>query len=385
MYYFILLFLFIRPVLDIFSEKNIAGLNIASFFSVLICIGTFFKFVKLSGRIDKLAFEIKALGVFLLFLLPSVLYSCNYIDSMTNLLKYLTILSVAYWVRKYVKVYRKRIAIEKSIIYSFVISSVFGVYQFVTKTGTWDKDVGNYRLCSFFTHPNQYAFYLVVIFGFLYLLLKYEPIIKKWQILILMVLDVFLLIFTYSRSGWIWLAFIALAMVLSNNMKKFIMAVLSIIIVLFLARPLIAERFADVSNGIAGSSMGSRVLIWTVALSKLPKFNLTGMGLGTFMEFSALPAHNEYINSYFESGLVGLFGIIVYTIKMLWGSLKRYGTFNVITFMLIGFFVIAFVSNIFDSLVSQVYFFSFLMIAEEIITSDMLDGQHNKTNGVYYG
>lgn len=368
-----IVFIGFRPVLDLFSNVKVLGINLASLFSIIVI---FIAFIWMMDICIRKGFNflfknlyLKYLFIFILFLLPSIVAS-NYIsDTIEYLLKLIMLASTSFLFLKFAKNKKNRKTIFYSICFSYLITSLFGFFQLITQSGLWDRDVNQYRLYSTFTHPNQYGFYLVVILS-LFLLFRKEGFFQhKFNFFTLLISDLVLLLFTYSRSAWIWAAFVMLGFFLEGSLQEKVVFVMLGFIVLIKMIPTIIERFSDISivNNFEGSSMESRINIWNRMLSLTSSFNLFGKGLGTFVSYdmayysSVLPAHNEYVNVLFESGYLGLLGFVIYLISLIFYSIKFSGKNKKIYLMcVVGFAVIAFVSNIFSMLVSQIYFVMYL-------------------------
>jgi putative inorganic carbon (HCO3(-)) transporter len=212
----------------------------------------------------------------------------------------------------------------------------------------WDLRVGmfdsEFRLQSTFTHPNIYAFYLVLLLG-LALYVRGSSA-ARWPsgvrglITLYIPLLLVLLAFTKTRSAWVACAVVFLMYAVWVD-RRFLLGLLAVPILLS-APTIVGERLADLSTGdeIENfkqlndtnrlNSLAWREALWTSAIPPIMERPVLGHGLETFkpdtLEFfplftggDGIDAHNMYLQFLYEMGSVGLLAF-----AWLVGSLLRW-------------------------------------------------------------
>ena len=369
-----------RPFLDLFEDYKVFGLNIASTYTIflivisIINISLNYKFFQRKKCFKSSMFL--SFLIFFIILVPSIFISNYMMSTYTSILKYLTLIVFSIMFCFYADEPDKRIKMIKAILISFVISVIYGLIQFATGNAMYDLQVGGYRIHSVFVHPNSYAFYLIAIISILLFIDKKQVFNDHYILYYILLLSGFaMLALTYCRSAWIWLLFILIGYFMSSNLNKKLVLFLVFIGVILLTFNFIQDRFVDVVDSTyeGRSSLDARENIWSNMLSLVKTPNLFGFGLGTFVDYnllyfnSDLPAHNEYVHYYFESGILGVSGLIIFFLILIVSSFKIRGKEKYrYIFLVVGLIVCSYSSNIFSMLVSQIYFVAIFTIIQPI-------------------
>jgi len=141
---------------------------------------------------------------------------------------------------------------------------------------------------------------------------------KKLPFLLLCILPLICLILAKSRGGLLSLmaAFFVLMLAALNRKKRWILAILSLLIVLLLFTPNpMMKRLIHI--GEEDPHAYERFLVWKATLDIIKDYPLFGTGLGTFRDYypqyksqigfrTARFAHNEYLHFTAELGLIGI-------------------------------------------------------------------------------
>ncbi|MEK7202882.1 MAG: O-antigen ligase family protein [Patescibacteria group bacterium] len=229
--------------------------------------------------------------------------------------------------------------LSKIIIFSVIIPSIFALYQFFTRTGMSIPFEGIYnRIFGTFTHPNLFAYYLIIPIAlslFLFSITKTKKIAK----IILAIITIFLsilLILTYTRGAW--LAFVIIITFISiacfKKYGKFLIIIFLIIsFSYFLIEP-INKRINDfIYNPY--NSIHWRLNLWKDSLSYVKEKLLFGNGTGTAEKsilqkrgyrFGSTAPHNDYLKITLENGLLGLLSYIFLIISLFFKLLKKFQT-----------------------------------------------------------
>jgi putative inorganic carbon (HCO3(-)) transporter len=177
----------------------------------------------------------------------------------------------------------------------------------------------SFRLSATLTHPNAYAFYLVMITVIAVGLFSQAGSgMHRIGLLSLIALLLTSLVFTYTRSAWIGLAIAVLGLAILKNRKLLIVAPLALCGVL-LVFPVISLRFDALFSDelFRYTSLAWRLKIWTASVPYFLSHPIFGNGFGAFQLighqiddwFAA--AHNDYLRLLVETGLVGLSAYLI--------------------------------------------------------------------------
>ncbi|HEY8744712.1 MAG TPA: O-antigen ligase family protein, partial [Chloroflexota bacterium] len=144
---------------------------------------------------------------------------------------------------------------------------------------------------------------------------------------------VFALVLTLSRGAYFGLAFGAGAMIWLNGGRTRWLAPLPALLTLGLLLAGVTGYEFTISSTPTGWSSVDRLYIWHTALRVLADFPVTGPGVGTFplrvpaytwpMEARDIPhAHNFVLQTYLDSGLAGLIGMLLLLLAALQAVLR---------------------------------------------------------------
>lgn len=205
------------------------------------------------------------------------------------------------------------------------------------------SDMEDFRLQSTFSHPNIYAFYLVLLLG-LSLYVRSSRIVRvtsQVRVLIMLyipVLVVFLML-TKTRSAWITCGFLFL--VYAFRIDRRFLAGLLLVPVLLVANPSVVERLTDLTTATEVDSFKQlnestrlnsyvwRQALWESAITQILERPILGHGLMSFKPSTpsffpligpeGIDGHNFYLQVGFEMGLLGVLALV-----WLLGSVARY-------------------------------------------------------------
>ncbi len=264
---------------------------------------------------------------------------------------------------------------NESIIYAIIFSSIIpftvAFYQFLTKNGLGGTSGIESRLYGTFSHPNQFAFFSVIVIAcLLYVILIKKGLYKLSFYHGLLMINLFLLIQTFSRGAW--LAFLVFVFVLSMfRSVKIIIGLILISFLLFLVSPSIQERVEDIYNPPADSSIKWRILQWERAYKAYQKSSYIGYGLGTEIivhenEYGFYVGdpytHNDFVRNFLEVGIPGgiayILLLIVTGVVLFKNYRKATGddlkTFNLFVFSIfISMVILSFSDNVLRGTINQ--------------------------------
>lgn len=252
------------------------------------------------------------------------------------LLTYMAMFAIPLMVRETT---RMNATLLKAIIYSSIVPCVVGFLQFAFFLDTTG------RVKSLFLHANVFGFYLTVIAGLILFLLssttvEFKPAIRKYMFVYLMVVGAALAL-TQSRAAWIGMFVILVVQAIFIN-RRLLFVLLLLPLLLFV--PQVADRLADLGQGTEyrgefksqGDSVNSftwRKVMWQSAVDDLGGAFLHGKGLASFgpnsllffpivdlqHQYSAkgVGAHNVYVQTLYETGLIGLLCYLSIFVRLL--------------------------------------------------------------------
>jgi len=216
----------------------------------------------------------------------------------------------------------------RAVLLSTIGPLLYGYYQLATHQGFYDTQVGM-RIDSTFSHPNIFAFYLVLMVSLLFVVWRggILPVSQRVRRLLpfYILLLLFLLVTTKTRSAWGAMALFFLAYSLVMERKLVPLLLLAGLASLLL--PEVRERISELSTGNSGmyyqplNSFAWRKEMWLAALQFMePAHYLYGYGKDSYEFYSRYfyplandvgpPAHNVYMQVFFDGGLLGLAGFV---------------------------------------------------------------------------
>ena len=234
---------------------------------------------------------------------------------------------------------------------------------FISSTGAVE-----YRVASFFPHPNQLAGFVVIFVPLsVGLYSVFESRLAKAACVVLPLLALPAAIVTYSRG--VLVALVALVLVLARSKRAWPAIAAAAVLVVLLAPSAWQDRVADAGR-LDRPEIATRLDFWDAALSMFQAQPVLGVGLNsfdvayvdldttgrTFLPGSGLAppesAHNLYLNTLAEQGLVGiaaLFLLILAAGRMVL-ALRRSSDPRIRNFGLglLGAGIALLVSNLFD-------------------------------------
>jgi len=223
---------------------------------------------------------------------------------------------------------RRNVSLLKPIIYSSVVPACYAVAEYVL----FPEADG--RLKSTFGHPNIFAFYLTIIIGVIFFLMRstvaqFTPLFKKIMFLYLGFLFGLVLL-TQTRGAWIGIIIIIAAFALFVD-RRFLFGIVLLPGVLLV--PGVADRLSDLNKGTTYSgemrsaddtlnSYAWRQVMWEAAMRDSEDARILGKGLASFGPNSVVffplanqernytskgvGAHSVFVQTLYETGVVGV-------------------------------------------------------------------------------
>lgn len=277
---------------------------------------------------------------FLFLVMFSVLYSPDKIYSFR-----FTLLLLSYCVLFIIPFYLVRSVkdagdIIKVLVISSFIPICYALFELATGRAI---TVDGIRLKSTFTHPNVFAFYLVVVITFSLYLLKNTVFLlaksKRILLVLYMLLMIALLLLTKTRGAW--LACIEVFVFYGVFFERKILVYIVVAGVSALALPAVQDRLSDLVQGSEYAQYAQyaklnsyewRVQLWLSALEWVKLKPILGYGINSFKLYSptffplesinGFDAHNVYIQLLFDIGVVGLLSYL-FVLLNLFAWLKK--------------------------------------------------------------
>lgn len=242
-----------------------------------------------------------------------------------------------------ISVLSKKLHIKKAII-ALIFSGVF-----LSSIALWQVITNNYitidnRASAFFESANYLSLYLVpiIILGLGFILSLKSKIKWLWFLLIAIMLAA--LFFTFSYGGWIGLIIgVGVLMLMLLPFWPTFISISSLGLIGILSQ-LNNPKFQQMLDIVDRSSSSVRLQVWQSAILMLKENYLLGIGLGLFekkypifagrlfnppLEPVMLHAHNIFLHSWLNLGLIGFVGFIWLLInffKNIYQTIKKHKT-----------------------------------------------------------
>jgi putative inorganic carbon (hco3(-)) transporter len=265
----------------------------------------------------------------------------------------------------------------KVVLAGFLVAglavSVHALYQYVTgdlsRVGfISESGAVEFRVASFFPHPNQLAGFLVVIVPIALALMRiFDSTLARSAALVTMVLASSAALITVSRGAV--LALVALALLQLGRRAAWPALAVALVVSVLFAPDALNDRVADVAK-TDRPEIAIRLDFWEASIQMFESSPLVGVGLNNFGEayvgleragrtflgpsglIAPETAHNLYLNTLAEQGLLGVValmalaaGVVRLTIALLRAS---DGRTRALGHGLMGVGVVLAVHNLFD-------------------------------------
>jgi O-antigen ligase len=304
-------------------------------------------FIKEIGKGARLSWDnFPGFLFFLLFILASLLSlvnTDNFLGSLKYILRPLSFFYLMFVVLPYNVINSKKVLIK--IFWTF-----FTVGIFVALMGLWSvlfpEGTGLFRraiplpvfgIHILGTNHNLIAEVLISVIpiGFILIWEEKDIFIKKLLIIGVLLMSVVNLL-TFSRTGWIALAFELLVLVLikyRKNIRNFFELGLLVFLIL---SPLVLYGYIFMTSEIVRSSNLNRLALTKIALETFAKHPIVGAGAGTFVEQvardrwyiadfgSPLEAHGVVQKLLAETGILGFSTFFVLLGYIIWRLIRVY-------------------------------------------------------------
>src|ERR1700722_10334437 len=311
----------IRPLCDRIFESgrfDIGGQAIS--YGALINIAVIFAlFCNLSRVWKSVPAKLRTIWFPFLFLaFAAVIYSPVQLEALRRFFTYFCFFVMFSFAFAVVRSERDVLHFLKMIVLSSVPPVTYGLFQIAT-----GRDLYDGRIQSTFSHPNIFAFFIVIIIGIILFLQsttrlktsgRYRLVLTVYLLPLLI-----LLLFTKTRSAWIGCAIQFLVYGIVYDRKALFLLLLAPFIVL--AIPGVADRINDLSSGndyLGGPAINVnaytwRMILWESSFSYIWERPIFGYGLASFFFYSpeffplgrlqGTDAHSVYIQTILKWGL----------------------------------------------------------------------------------
>lgn len=245
--------------------------------------------------------------------------------------------------------------IKKISLYILIAAFLIGMYGFYSKfaginiyiSGNEDSSAGIRvgRMFSTMGNPNDFAEYLILSIPIsIAYILNVDGWRKKIFLSAMLVVPVFALVLSYSRSAWVGLVISLIVFIILYDWRFFpVMLILAIAFLPFLPNTVLA-RIKSIVNFSRDSSFSHRENIWTGARAMLSAHWFNGVGIGAesfvgiyrnfakwivnpnysyasemkdFVYTNAVHSHNLFLEIWIEMGIFGIISFIIMLFKNL--------------------------------------------------------------------
>lgn len=295
--------------------------------------------------------NLPVIALFLIISLASIFYSLDRLVSLREWVRIASFFTIYLLVFDFIRSGKIKLKfIQKTLLASAIIPSIFGFWQIFTETGFKDE-AGFTRIYGSFAHPNAFSYFLVIILTLLiyFFIIAESRKAKRWYLSSIL-LGITLLVFTYSRGAWLAFLIILLLFGLLKYrkllFKSLIIVVLSTLLLWGIDNffqknynfsPLLnfapSRRLIETFSLQPYTSSFWRIELWQEMIDVFWKRPILGHGLGSFEEEAlkqrgfyagSLEAHNDFLHLSVELGIIGLVSYILLILIVLKNIIKIY-------------------------------------------------------------
>lgn len=379
----ILFFLLItRASLDpILNSTKIGGIGFGAVLNLLVLL--LLLALIISNKFKLPTVVLKMWSLFLVVGLISITISPDKITSFRSLLSVFTYFAVFVIPFQFITSKAAYVACIKVIFYSSFIPILFVINDLVFPEASTNRN--GFRLSSTFTHPNVFAFYMVLIASLCLYILKSSLFVcdrrLKQIASIVLVAALLCMLGTKTRSAWI--AMIAVVGVYALFSEKKYLLYLAAFGCIAMTIPSIQERVLEIFSGgndvnVALAQEGAlnsyawRKLVWTSSWGHIQASPFFGHGYAMFSYYfldffplesnNGMEAHNAYVQIVFDMGFLGLLGYVLLLgqmFKKCWVVLKNDKGNSVVLGLFIAFCLVNYSDNMLFYLSFNWYFWFF--------------------------
>jgi len=322
------LILFLRPLLDVLlnlTKVDVGGegVGIGVILNLMIILlAIFLAFYTLN--FPQNVFPVYCWVFFLVFMLITVSYSPVPRDGLRLLFNYLSYFAMFILPFLMIKNEDDFLFWIKILGLSFLLP-IFCANIDMLRGGHYFEDAGN-RIMGTFTHPNILAFYLVLAFTFYFYILSAGFLDSKPLVTLIIkaiLLDILvLLVATKTRNAWVsvYAGFVIYGFLKDKKTLLFLIGMVPLLLII----PDVWQRISNLWNGDTGNnyhgvnSLEWRIQLWQVSWTKILERPIQGYGLASFQPSEevffptakGMHAHNAYLETLFETGIIGLMSFV---------------------------------------------------------------------------
>ena len=274
----------------------------------------------------------KMLGIMLLTMIPSIMFSYNPLESAKYFCDiWIYRLVPLFAITLFAKNYQE---IEKVIVGFFAaeaVECVLVIYQ--TVMGITNRPGG------FGNHPMHLAGILAMVIPVIIVVVMDKNFSAKLRTACLWLLPILLVGAIAGRSRGLWLTlllvlpFVGYKYIIEN--KKYLMVAVGVIVVLFgvfWCTPKLKNRVVSITNVTTNKSNIGRLSVWESSINMIKDHSVTGVGLRQFkkqydqkydlkrVNFNLPHSHNNFLQIFAEAGVIGFLGYLSFTVFVLWSN-----------------------------------------------------------------
>lgn len=321
------------PLLD--KTRVFGGMGLGAILNLILILYGLITFLKSSDKLPVFLFKawgfFLAIGIFSIALSPIKFQAFR---SFISVITYFVIFALPFFMVKTKSDIR---FLLKVILASAAIPYFWAIIETIITFSLGEFQ--EFRVLGSFSHPNIFAFYLVLVITLSFYVIKTEvfsfSLRVKRYCFYLILLGAFLLLLTKTRSAWLALLIIIFCYGLLCEKKYLIFGCFAILLALLI--PAVQDRILDVFSGAdieaavnqgygKLNSFAWRKLVWASSWNMIMESPLIGYGYNTFSYYflsffplgsdTGFDAHNMYVQLIFDMGFLGLTGFIILLINI---------------------------------------------------------------------
>ena len=236
---------------------------------------------------------------------------------------------------------------------------------------------GNYFFGRYFSFFHQTVYYAIYLCLGIAVLIQNDRIVEtKFQRWLFVGFFVFLIFLTSNKAGFLGLAVILFLFIIQNAEKLSVKVVLVVLLsgtslLYIMANPRLNESFKKVFEGNlvldknARYGFSTRLLSWDASMNLIKKNPVAGYGVAhaqevldaeykrleyTFPLKEHLNAHNQFLQFWIESGVIG-FILWALILAILFARALQFSSSN--RYLILSFVVLLFINSLFESVMNR--------------------------------
>lgn len=315
-----------RSAMDlVFDNTKLGGFGLGAVLNAMVILIAVIGILQDKGEVKRLL--VQTWLPFLIIVFGTIFISPESMTAVKSFLSFVSYAAVFALAIILIKSEDDYVKWMRAVFLSSLIPVAYAFVDIATGGYSGTQESEGFRINSTFSHPNIFAFYLVLLTSITFYFYKsktnYVSKTVRRMLPLYILIMLALLVLTKTRSAWAAAFFFFMLYGLFYERKYLLFICLAPLVGMMI--PEVRDRFMDLAQGNEAinyaklNSYAWRKLLWQSAIDWMkPAYYLFGYGLESFRAFSptfflieggtraSIPAHSVYVQLFFETGALGL-------------------------------------------------------------------------------